>query len=220
MVKDRIRVFVVDDHAVVRGGLRLFLLAFPDMELVGEASGGEDAVQSCAGNHPDVVLMDLMMPGMNGVEATRAIRRISPQTQVIALTSFPDNQWVQDALEAGAIGYLLKTTEAAELAEAIRAAHAGRSILAPEAANALIHQKGGSPLHQALTEREWEIYRLLLEGKTNAEIAAYLVIGISTVKYHVSRVLSKLGVSSRSEAIAYGVQHHLTGPSSEQKSLS
>ena len=210
MVKERIRVFVVDDHAVVRGGLRLFLLAFPDLELVGEASNGEEAVQACANARPDVVLMDLMMPGMTGVDATRAIRRALPRTQVVALTSFQDNQWVQDALEAGAIGYLLKTAEASELAEAIRAAHAGRTTLAPEAAGALIHQKGGSPLHQDLTGREWEIYHLLLEGKTNAEIAAELVISVSTVKYHVSRVLSKLGVNSRSEAIAYGVQHHLT----------
>lgn len=210
MVKERIRVFVVDDHAVVRGGLRLFLLAFPDLELVGEASNGEEAVQACANARPDVVLMDLMMPGMTGVDATRAIRRALPRTQVVALTSFQDNQWVQDALEAGAIGYLLKTAEASELAEAIRAAHAGRTTLAPEAAGALIHQKGGSPLHQDLTGREWEIYHLLLEGKTNAEIATELVISVSTVKYHVSRVLSKLGVNSRSEAIAYGVQHHLT----------
>lgn len=209
-MSNRIRVFVVDDHAVVRGGLRLFLLAFPDLELVGEAGSGEEAVRYCAANHPNVVLMDLMMPGMTGVEATRAIRRVSPETQVIALTSFSDQQWVQDALEAGAIGYLLKTAQAAELADAIRAAHAGQTTLAPEAASALIHQKGDSPLHQSLTEREWEIYRLLLEGKSNAEIAAELVIGVSTVKYHVSRVLSKLGVSSRSEAIAYGVQHHLT----------
>jgi NarL family two-component system response regulator LiaR len=209
-MKDRISVFVVDDHAVVRGGLRLFLLAFPDMELVGEADSGEEAVRYCATNAPDVVLMDLMMPGMNGVEATRAIRQVAPHTHVIALTSFPDHQWVQDALEAGAIGYLLKTAQAAELAEAIRAAYAGKSTLAPEAASALIHQKGGSALHQALTEREWEIYRLLLDGKTNAEIAAELVIGVSTVKYHVSGVLSKLGVNSRSEAIAYGIQHHLT----------
>jgi len=209
-MKDRISVFVVDDHAVVRGGLRLFLLAFPDMELVGEADNGEEAVRFCVTKTPDVVLMDLMMPGMNGVEATRAIRRAAPRTQVIALTSFPDHQWVQDALEAGAIGYLLKTAQAAELAEAIRAAYAGKPTLAPEAASALIHQKDGGTLHQALTEREWEIYRQLLNGKTNAEIAAELVIGVSTVKYHVSRVLSKLGVSSRSEAIAYGIQHHLT----------
>lgn len=216
-MRERIRVFVVDDHAVVRGGLRLFLLAFQDLELVGEASSGEEAVHYCASNHPDVVLMDLMMPGMNGVEATRSLRRVSPNTQVVALTSFQDHQWVQDALEAGAIGYLLKTAQAAELAEAIRLAHAGKPVLAPEAASALIHQKNNTPLHQSLTEREWEIYRLLLEGKTNADVAAQLVISISTVKYHVSRVLSKLGVASRAEAIAYGAQHHLTGPYSEPK---
>lgn len=211
-MNERITVLVVDDHSVVRGGLRLFLLAFPDLELIGEAGNGEEAVQFCAMRRPDVVLMDLMMPGMSGVEATRAVRRVSPETQVIALTSFLDYQLVQDVLEAGAIGYMLKSAQAAELAEAIRAARSGKATLAREAATSLIHQKGGTPLHQELTEREWEVYRLLLEGKTNAEIAADLVVGISTVKYHVSRVLSKLGVSSRAEAIAYGVQHHLVGP--------
>ncbi len=210
-MNDRIKVLVVDDHTVVRGGLRLFLLAFPEMELVGEAGSGEEAVRFCAANHPDVVLMDLMMPGIGGVEATRIIRHESPHIQVIALTSFPDNQLVQDVLEAGAIGYLLKNADAAEIAGAIRAARSGRATLAPEAASALMQQKNGSGLHQELTEREWEVYRLLLEGKTNADIAAKLVVGLSTVKYHVSRVLSKLGVSSRSEAIAYGIQHHLVG---------
>jgi NarL family two-component system response regulator LiaR len=211
-VKDRISVLVVDDHTVVRGGLRLFLLAFPDLELVGEAVNGEDAVRFCSANHPQVVLMDLMMPVMNGVEATRAIRRISPQTQVIALTSFPDNQLVQDALDAGAISYMLKNAQAAELAAAIRAAHAGKPTLAPEAASALIRHAGNSALHQALTEREWDVYRLMLSGKKNAEIASLLVVSLSTAKYHVSKVLSKLKVNSRAEAIAYGVQHHLVGP--------
>jgi len=210
-MNERITVLVVDDHSVVRGGLRLFLLAFPDLELIGEAGSGEEAVQFCAMRRPDVVLMDLMMPGMSGVEATRGVRRVSPQTQVIALTSFLDHQLVQDVLEAGAIGYMLKSAQAAELAEAIRAARGGKATLAREATTSLIHQKGSTPLHQELTEREWEVYRLLLEGKTNAEIAAELVVGISTVKYHVSRLLSKLGVSSRAEAIAYGVQHHLVG---------
>lgn len=209
---ERIRVFIVDDHTVVRGGLRLFLLAFPDLELVGEAANGEDAVRFCAGSPPDVVLMDLMMPGMNGVDATRAIRRASPQTQVIILTSFPDDQLVQDALEAGAIGYMLKNAQATELAEAIRAARGGKPTLAPEATSALLHHLGSGALHQTLTSREWDVYRLVLAGKKNAEIASELVLGLSTVKYHVSQVLSKLGVNSRSEAIAYGVQHHLTGP--------
>lgn len=207
----RISVFVVDDHTVVRGGLRLFLLAFPDLELVGEAENGEEAVRFCTTIHPDVVLMDMMMPVMNGVEATRAIRRVSPQSQVIALTSFAEEQLVQDALEAGAIGYMLKNAQATELADAIRAACCGKSTLAPEAATALVHFVGGSALHQSLTAREWEVFTLLLAGKTNADIASELVVGISTVKYHVSQVLSKLGVKSRAEAIAYGVQHHLIG---------
>ena len=151
-MNERITVLVVDDHSVVRGGLRLFLLAFPDLELIGEAGSGEEAVQFCAIRRPDVVLMDLMMPGMSGVEATRGVRRVSPQTQVIALTSFLDHQLVQDVLEAGAIGYMLKSAQAAELAEAIRAARSGKATLAGEAGTSLIHQKGGTPVQQELTE--------------------------------------------------------------------
>lgn len=207
----RIRILVTDDHAVVRSGLRLFLLAFPDLELVGEAVDGEDAVRFCAVNHPDVVLMDLLMPGMNGVDATRAIRKQFPQIQVIALTSFPEEQLVQDVIEAGAIGFLLKNTQAADLADAIRAAHQGRSTLAPEAATALVQALGSGALHETLTEREWDVYRLILAGKTNAEIAKQLSLGLSTIKSHVSAVLSKLGVNNRAEAIAYGAQHHLIG---------
>jgi len=211
VMNKRISVLVVDDHAVVRSGLRLFLMAFPDLELVGEAANGEEAVRLCATIRPDVVLMDLMMPVMNGVEATRAIRAGSPHTQVIALTSFPEEQLVKDALEAGAIGYMLKNAQASELAEAIRAARGGKSTLAPEAATALVQQIGSGAAHRNLTEREWEVYRLILEGKKNVEIAKVLTVEVSTVKYHVSQVLTKLGVTSRAEAIAYGVQHHLTG---------
>ncbi len=210
-MSERIRILVVDDHAVVRSGLRLFLLAFPDLELIGEAVNGEEAVRFCASQHPNVVLMDLMMPVMNGVEATRALRRISPHTQVLALTSFPNDQLVQDVLEAGAIGYMLKNAQASELADAIRAAHNGRSTLSPEVTTALVQHLGNGNLHETLSTREQEVYRLLLTGKTNAEIAAELVIGLSTVKSHVSQILSKLQVSSRAEAIAYGVQHHLIG---------
>jgi DNA-binding NarL/FixJ family response regulator len=210
VTSERISVFVVDDHAVVRSGLRLFLMAFPDLELVGEAANGEEAVRQCAAMRPDVVLMDLMMPVMNGVEATRAIRSATTHTQVIALTSFPEEQLVKDALEAGAIGYMLKNAQASELAEAIRAANRGKATLAPEAATALVQPMGSGARHSALTEREWEVYRLILEGKKNSEIASQLTVELSTVKYHVSQVLTKLGVSSRSEAIAYGVQHHLT----------
>lgn len=210
-MSERIRILVVDDHAVVRSGLRLFLLAFPDLELIGEAVNGEEAVRFCASQHPNVVLMDLMMPVMNGVEATRALRKISPHTQVLALTSFPNDQLVQDVLEAGAIGYMLKNAQASELADAIRAAHNGRSTLSPEVTTALVQHLGSGNLHETLSAREQEVYYLLLTGKNNAEIAAELVIGLSTVKSHVSQILSKLQVSSRAEAIAYGVQHHLIG---------
>lgn len=149
----RIRVIVVDDHTVVRGGLRLFLLAFEDLELVGEASNGKEALRLCEQLEPDVALMDLVMPVMNGVQATQEIRERCPQIQVIALTSFPEEDLVQDALEAGAISYLLKNVSAGELAAAIRAAHAGRATLAPEAAQALIRSTRPAGLGRDLTDR-------------------------------------------------------------------
>ena len=205
-----IRVMLVDDHAVVRSGLGAFLLAFDDLELVGEAGGGEEAVRLCEQLEPDVVLMDLVMPRMDGAAATRIIRERCPQIQVIALTSFKEKELVQGALEAGAIGYLLKNVTADELADAIRAAHAGRSTLAPEAAQALI-QATREPLSPGydLTPREREVLALMVEGLSNPEIAKRLVVSPSTVKFHVSNVLSKLGVTSRTEAVALAVQHHL-----------
>ena len=205
-----IRVLLVDDHAVVRSGLGAFLLAFDDLELVGEAGGGEEAVRLCEQLRPDVVLMDLVMPGMDGAAATRAIRERCPQIQVIALTSFKEQELVQGVLEAGAIGYLLKNVAANELAGAIRAAHAGRPTLAPEAAQALIQatREPLSPGHD-LTPREREVLALMVEGLSNPEIAKRLVVSPSTVKFHVSSILSKLGVTSRTEAVALAVQHHL-----------
>ena len=205
-----IRVMLVDDHAVVRSGLGAFLLAFDDLELVGEAGGGEEAVRLCERLRPDVVLMDLVMPGMDGAAATRAIRERCPQIQVIALTSFKEQELVQGVLEAGAIGYLLKNVAANELAGAIRAAHAGRPTLAPEAAQALI-QATREPLSPGydLTPREREVLALMVEGLSNPEIAERLVLSASTVKFHVSNILSKLGVTSRTEAVALAVQHHL-----------
>jgi NarL family two-component system response regulator LiaR len=201
---------LVDDHAVVRSGLGAFLLAFDDLELVGEAGGGEEAVRLCEQLRPDVVLMDLVMPGMDGAVATRAIRERCPQIQVIALTSFKEKELVQGALEAGAIGYLLKNVAANELAGAIRAAHAGRPTLAPEAAQALIQaaREPPSPGYD-LTPREREVLALMVEGLSNPEIAERLVLSASTVKFHVSNILSKLGVTSRTEAVALAVQHHL-----------
>jgi NarL family two-component system response regulator LiaR len=207
---DPIRVLLVDDHAVVRSGLSAFLMACDDLELVGEAGGGEEAVRICARIQPDVVLMDLVMPGMDGAQATRAIRDRCPAVQVIALTSFKEQELVEGAMEAGAIGYLLKNVSADELAQAIRAAHAGRPTLAPEAAQVLIQARRQPPkIGFDLTEREREVLALLVEGLANPEIAERLIVSRSTIKFHVSSILSKLGAASRTEAVALAVKEGL-----------
>jgi len=205
-----IRVMIVDDHAVVRSGLAAFMLVYDDMELVGEAEGGQEAVDQCKKFQPDVVLMDLMMPDMDGATATRAIRQRCPQIQVIALTSFREEELVQGALQAGAISYLLKNVSADELAEAIRSAYAGRSTLAPEAAEALIHAAAQPPkLGFDLTDREREVLALMVRGLNNLEIAEQLVVSRSTVRFHVSNILSKLEAANRAEAVGLAVQHKL-----------
>ncbi len=205
-----IRVMLVDDHAVVRSGLSAFLMVFDDLELVGEAENGLQAVQRAAALQPDVILMDLVMPEMDGAAATRLIREANPHIQVIALTSFREDTLVQAALQAGAISYLLKNVSADELAQAIRAAHAGRSTLAPEAAQVLIQAatRPPDPVFE-LTERERDVLMWMVRGLSNNEIAAKLVVSPSTVKFHVSNILSKLGVSSRTEAVAFALQHRL-----------
>jgi two-component system, NarL family, response regulator LiaR len=205
-----IRVMLVDDHAMVRRGLATFLKVFDDLELAGEAESGEAAVNLCAKIFPDVILMDLMMPGMDGSSATRLIRQQFPNVQIIALTSFKDEGLVQSALQAGAIGYLLKDVSADELAQAIREAHAGRASLSPEIARALVHAANQPrPPGHDLTERERVVLALMVEGLNNTQIAARLVVSPSTVKSHVSHILSKLGVASRSEAVALALRSGL-----------
>ena len=205
-----IRVMIVDDHAMVRTGLATFLEVSDDLDLVGQATNGQEAVELCEQFQPDVILMDLIMPEMSGAAATRIIHKQWPQVQVIALTSFQEKDLVQDALGAGAISYLLKNVSGQDLVEAIRAAHAGRSTLAPEAVQALIRPTTQKPdPGYDLTPRERDVLALLVKGLTNAEIAGRLGVSRSTVKVHVSNILSKLGVSSRGEAIGVAIRHKL-----------
>ncbi len=205
-----IRVMIVDDHKVVRSGLSAFLMAYDDLELVAEADSGEKALALLSKHTPDVILMDLVMPRMDGAETTEAILRSYPDMKVIALTSYKEKELVRSALDAGAIGYLLKNVEADDLATAIRQANAGRPTLAPEAAQILI-QASRQPYKPGidLTAREKEVLALLVEGLTNPEIAKKLVVSKSTVKFHVSSILNKLQVSSRTEAVAKALQERL-----------
>jgi NarL family two-component system response regulator LiaR len=205
----KIRVMIVDDHAVVRSGLGAFLSVIPDLELVGEAESGDLAVVRCGHLHPDVILMDLMMPGTDGVTATRLIREQFPEIQVIALTSFQEDELVQNAMRSGAIGYLMKNVSAQELAAAIRAAKSGKITLSPEAALALVHAARQSTETEVLTEREMDVLRLMVEGLNNAEIAERLVVSLSTVKYHISNILMKLGVENRVAAVTTAIQKKL-----------
>ncbi len=201
-----IRVLITDDHKVVRRGLRGFLELDPELEVVGEASNGEEAVELARSLKPDVVLMDLLMPEMDGIEATGEIRRELPEVEVVALTSVLEDASVTGAIRAGAIGYLLKTTDADELCEAIRAAAAGKVQLAPEAAARLMREVRVPESTEALTERETEVLKLIARGKTNNQIAHELFIGEATVKSHVHSILSKLNVSSRTQAALYAVR--------------
>jgi NarL family two-component system response regulator LiaR len=201
---------VVDDHTMVRRGLATFLKVYDDLELAGEAASGQAAIQLCAQLQPDVVLMDMVMPDMDGATATRLIRKQSSLIQVIALTSFKEGDLVKNALEAGAIAYLLKDVSADDLVRAIRAAHAGRATLSPEAAQALVETANQPPAPGLdLTEREREVLALMVEGLNNTQIAGRLTISPSTVKSHVSNILSKLGVASRTEAVTLALRNRL-----------
>jgi two-component system, NarL family, response regulator LiaR len=205
-----IRVMVVDDHELVRSGLEAILDVIDDFELVAQAESGEEAISLCEKLRPDVVLMDLVMPRMDGATATREILRRCPGTKILALTSFSDPTMIQEVLKAGAIGCLLKNVTCDELASAIRRAHEGSATLAPEAAGVLIHAVVTPPEPDVvLTPREREVMNLLVQGLTNTEIADRLVVSLSTVKTHVSSIISKLGASTRTEAAAIAVRDHL-----------
>ena len=206
----RIRVLIVDDHALVRSGLKNFLYAYEWIEVVGDASDGAEAVAFCATHAVDVVLMDMIMPVMDGSEATRRIIALGSPVKVIILTSFHEEDLVEKALKAGATSYLLKNVSAAELAAAIQRAYAGRSTLAPEATEALIHATRQKPgVGFDLTEREREVLMLLARGKSNTEIAAQLSISLGTVKFHLTNIYSKLRAKSRVEAVTIALENHL-----------
>jgi DNA-binding NarL/FixJ family response regulator len=201
-----IRVLITDDHGVVRQGLRMFLSLDPGVEVVGEAANGEEAVAMAQELRPDVVLMDLLMPVMDGISATEAIRRDLPDVEVIALTSVLEDASVTGAVRAGAIGYLLKDTEAAELRRAITAAAEGRVHLVPEAAARLMREVRAPESLESLTGRETEVLTLLARGRANKQIAAALYVSEKTVKAHVSSILMKLGVQSRTQAALHAVR--------------
>ena len=210
---ERISVLMVDDHRLVRQGLQDFLELQDDLEIVGEASSGEEGVQLAQDILPDVVLMDLVLPGIDGVEATRRIKAVSPSTQIIVLTSFTDDDKVFPAIKAGAISYLLKDVQPEELARAIRAAQRNEAVLHPEVAAKLMQEfnvprPADNPVEQ-LTERELEVLRLIARGKSNKEIADTLIISEKTVKTHVSNILSKLHLADRTQAAIYALRQRI-----------
>jgi NarL family two-component system response regulator LiaR len=208
--KTPIRVLAVDDHELLRDGIRLSLLKEVDIELVAEARSGEDAVQKCDQLIPDVVLMDMQLPHMDGIAATRAIKEAHPDIQVLVLTSFVEKELVQGAIQAGAVGYLTKGANKTEIAGAIRAAYAGETALSPEATQALIQAtKAPKSPGKDLTKRQREVLKLMVAGMNNNEIGEELYLSSSTVSYHVSEILSKLGASNRAEAAALAVQYQL-----------
>ena len=209
-VDQPIRVMVVDDHLMVRRGLATFLKVYDDLQLAGEAESGEDAVRLCATVLPDVILMDMVLPMIDGVTATRIIRQKFPQVQIIALTSFKEGSLISEALEAGAIGYLLKNVSADELAQAIRDAYLGRATLSPEIAQVLVHT-ANHPHNPGfdLTERERDVLSWMIKGLNNTQIAAKLTVSPSTIKSHVSNILSKLSAASRTEAVTVALRNHI-----------
>jgi len=205
-----IRVLIADDHPMVRNGLMMILNSYHDMELVGQAANGHEAVELGKSLHPDVVLMDLLMPEMDGVTATAALHRSNPEIQVIALTSFKEDELIYTAIKAGIVGYLMKDCTADELVSAIRDAHKGKTTITPDVMQAALRvaeHSSGRQYH--LSERERDVLRLVVRGFSNRQIAHHLTVSESTVKFHVSNLLSKLGVATRSEAVALAIQNKL-----------
>lgn len=207
----RIRLMIVDDHLLVRDGLKLLLSTFDNLEIVGLAQDGEEAVALCPQLQPDVILMDIVMPTMDGPTATARIKADFPEVQVVALTSFVEEELIQQAIQAGAVAYMLKKASAAELVKAIEEAHQGRPTLDPIALQALMQQSmpRQPALGSDLTEREWDVLTLMIDGKTNKEIADELTLSPGTVRVYVSNILSKLGTSNRTEAVSLALQHKL-----------
>ncbi|EIT86019.1 two component LuxR family transcriptional regulator [Fictibacillus macauensis ZFHKF-1] len=207
-----ITVLFADDHEMVRIGISAYLSAQPDIEVIGEAENGQQAIALAHSLKPDVILMDLVMKEMDGIEATKQIMQQWPQAKIIIVTSFLDDEKVYPALEAGALSYLLKTSKASEIADAVRAAYRGQSVLEPEVTGKMVQRmRTGSPHlpHEELTNRELEVLLLLAEGKSNQEIADALFIAQKTVKVHVSNILSKLDVQDRTQAVIYAFKHAL-----------
>jgi NarL family two-component system response regulator LiaR len=207
---EKIDILIVDDHAIVRGGLKMFLDSVEDLHLVGEASNAQNGIRMSHELNPNVVLMDLIMPGMDGVEAIKIILTDNPRIRVIALTSFKEDELVFAALKAGAVSYLPKDVTYDELCQAIRDAYYGKVTVSPEVAQALMRMADRQPVQQYhLSTRELDVLRLVVQGQSNPQIAVALNLGESTIKFHVSNHLSKLGVTSRTEAAALAVHHKL-----------
>ncbi|MGX9133007.1 response regulator [Rummeliibacillus sp. JY-2-4R] len=206
-----IRILLADDHEMVRIGVSAYLQAQPDMEVVAEAENGEKAVELALKHRPDIILMDMVMPIMTGAEATEAIIKQWPEAKIMIVTSFLDDDKVYPALEAGAISYLLKTTNARQIADAIRNTYNGQPVLEPEVTNKMMQRMRhkDKPLHEDLTDREHEILLLMAQGKNNQDIANELFIALKTVKTHVSNILSKLEVQDRTQAVVYAFNHEL-----------
>ncbi|MFJ8355065.1 response regulator [Bacillus paramycoides] len=208
-----IKVLLVDDHEMVRMGVSAYLSTQPDIEVVGEAENGRKGSELALQLRPDIILMDLVMDEMDGVEATRAIIQDWPEAKIVVVTSFLDDEKLYPVIEAGATSYLLKTSRASDIADAVRATYGGETVLEPKVTGKMMsrmRQKKEQPLHEELTEREFEILLLIAEGKSNQEIADELFIALKTVKTHVSNILNKLNVSDRTQAVIYAFRHQLT----------